>query len=242
MNTRLLFLENMQLLTCEAVVQEIAVENETGRSVMILDQTVFYPQGGGQPYDQGKIVGVSGVFDVAEVRYFEGIVRHYGVMSQGNITQSERVTCNVDAERRKLHSRLHSAGHVIDMAVAQLKFPWKPGKGYHFPAGPYVEYEGSLEGFDKEALARELENICNHMVTCGIATHIVFADSVQMHKLCRFVPENLPQDKPSRVVMYGDFGVPCGGTHVAQLADIGHITIRKVKPEKGMIRVSYQID
>jgi len=232
MNTRLLYLEDIQVLTCEAVVQEVTVENDTDRSMMILNQTGFYPQGGGQPYDQGKIIGVSGIYDVTEVRYFDGIVRHYGAMKEGNIKSGDRVTCHVDAERRKLHSRLHSAGHVIDMAVVQLAFVWKPGKGYHFPAGPYVEYEGSLEGIDKEALVRELEQICNDIITRGIAMYIVFADRAQMHQLCRFVPENLPLDKPSRVVMYGDFGVPCGGTHVAHLADIGHITIRKVKLEK----------
>lgn len=241
MNTRLLYLEDMCALTCESIVQEISVEAD-GRSMVILDQTVFYPQGGGQPYDQGKISGPSGVYDVTEVRYIDGIVRHYGTMTQGNITHGEHATCHIDAERRKLHSRLHSAGHIVDMAVAQLGFSWKPGKGYHFPAGPYVEYEGSLESIDKEALARDIEKVCNDIVTRGITTHIVFADREKMRQLCRFVPENLPLDKPSRVVMYGDFGVPCGGTHVAHLADIGHITIRKVKLEKGMIRVSYQID
>jgi len=56
------------------------------------------------------------------------------------------------------------------------------------------------------------------------------------------VPENLPKDKPSRVVLYGDFGVPCGGTHVKQLSDIGSINVRKMKASGDSLRVSYEIN
>jgi len=46
----------------------------------------------------------------------------------------------------------------------------------------------------------------------------------------------------ARVVMYGDFSVPCGGTHVANLKDIGRLTIRKVSHKKGLIRVAYEVN
>jgi Ser-tRNA(Ala) deacylase AlaX len=74
-----------------------------------------------------------------------------------------------------------------------------------------------------------------------LQTHVVFVHKDKMHELCRNVPTNIPENKPVRVVMYGTFGVPCGGTHVAQLGDIKDITIRKVKLEKGAIRVSYDV-
>ena len=62
MNTKLLYLENFSLLTCDA--QVIAVLNEDGRDIVILDQTVFYPQGGGQPYDKGIIESPNSKFIV----------------------------------------------------------------------------------------------------------------------------------------------------------------------------------
>ena len=55
------------------------------------------------------------------------------------------------------------------------------------------------------------------------------------------VPDYIPTDKPCRVVMYGDFGVPCGGTHVANLSELVSMTIRKIKSEKGNIRVAYDV-
>jgi Ser-tRNA(Ala) deacylase AlaX len=42
--------------------------------------------------------------------------------------------------------------------------------------------------------------------------------------------------------MYGNFGIPCGGTHVSNISDIGHMVIRKIKTEKGNIRVAYDIE
>ncbi len=137
--TSLTYLEDMSLLALEAEV--LAVEEEEGKTVVVLDQTIFYPQGGGQPFDQGFIRSASAVFKVEEVRFVDGIVKHVGMFEQGNFSAGETVQCEVDAERRLLHARLHSAGHVVDLAL--LEFPnihWKPGKGYHFPQGPYVEY------------------------------------------------------------------------------------------------------
>lgn len=48
----------------------------------------------------------------------------------------------VDEEKRRLYARVHSAGHLLDIAVNQLGYQWVPGKGYHFPTGAYVEYQG----------------------------------------------------------------------------------------------------
>ncbi len=239
MNTKLLYLENMHTLACDAHVIDIIKEND--KSVIILDQTVFYPQGGGQPYDTGIIKNASGIFRVNEVRFVDGIVKHIGTFEEGTFKIDNTVTCIINADRRSLNSRLHSAGHVIDMAVAQLNLNWTPGKGFHFPEGPYVEYAGSLEHLDKEKLQQDIQNICRDIIKQNVQTNIVFAHKDEIHKMVRFVPSNIPENKPTRVVMYGNFGVPCGGTHVAQLSDIKDITIRKIKMEKGAIRVAYDV-
>ena len=238
-NTKLLYLEDFTLLTYEAKVMS-ALE-EDGRSVVLLDQTIFYPQGGGQPYDKGVIEGPSGKFLVEEVRFADGVVKHIGKFESGSFQIGEIVKCLVDEARRALHSRIHSAGHVVDMAVTTLKLDWIPGKGYHFPEGPYVEYAGSLDGLDKEKLKTDIENLCNKFVEENRETKLLFMDKEKMKEVCHFVPDYIPEGKPARVVMYGDFGVPCGGTHVSGLSEIGSMTIRKIKTEGDNIRVAYDV-
>jgi Ser-tRNA(Ala) deacylase AlaX len=223
---------------CQAKVLDLYKEND--KDVLILDRTAFYPQGGGQPYDKGIITN-SAKFLVEEVRFVDGVVKHIGRTESGNFTKDEVVECMVDQLRRDLHSALHSAGHVVDLAVRQLNFNWIPGKGYHFPEGPYVEYSGDLESVDKEKLKTDLENICNALIAKGCETKLMFVTKDQLQKLCDHVSPHLPENKPIRVVMYGDIAIPCGGTHVQNISEIKKMTIRKLKMEKGNIRVSYDI-
>ena len=238
-DTKLLYLEDFSLLTREAKV--VSVSEENGRVVVLLDQTIFYPQGGGQPYDKGVIEGPSGKFLVEEVRFADGVLKHIGKFESGSFQIGEIVKCLVDEARRALHSRIHSAGHVVDMAVTALKLDWVPGKGYHFPEGPYVEYAGSLDGLDKEKLKTNIENLCNKFVEENRETKLLFMDKEKMKEVCHFVPDYIPEGKPARVVMYGDFGVPCGGTHVSRLSEIRSMTIRKIKTEGDNIRVAYDV-
>ena len=239
-NTKLLYLEDFTALRCGAIVVDVV--HEDARSVIILDQTVFYPQGGGQPYDRGMIRGPAGTFRVDEVRYVDGVVKHIGVFESGAFQQGEAVTGEVDRARRELHSRIHSAGHVIDMAVHALQLPWVPGKGFHFPEGPYVEYAGNVDDRDKEKVKVDIERLCNAFVAEGRATTLRFMEKERMADVCHFVPDYLPEGKPGRVVMYGDFGIPCGGTHVANLSEIRSIVIRKVKMKSGNMQIAYDVE
>lgn len=222
--TKLIYMEEMQKLIHEARVE--SVTDEDGKSVIVLDQTIFYPQGGGQPYDQGVIENESGKFIVEEVRYVDGIVKHIGTGHKFQI--GEQVKLNVDELRRMLHMRLHSGGHVLDMAINKLGLGWKPGKGYHYPEGPYIEYAGEFT--DAENLQKQIETAANEIIAEGIATTI------------KFLPDQLVNGKLARVVLYGDFSVPCSGTHVANLKDIGRLQIRKISSKKGLIRVAYQVE
>lgn len=239
-NTKLLYLEDFTSLDCGAKVVDVVQDNHRG--VVILDQTIFYPQGGGQPYDKGIIEGSAGKFVVEEVRFVDGVVRHIGRFGLGKFESGEAVRCTVDKERRLLHSRIHSAGHLVDMVVAGLLPTWTPDpRGYHFPEGPYVTYQGSVEGMDRENLKRQIEERCNEAITRGMPVTVRFMEKEEMTKFCRSVPDIIPKDKPGRVVLFGEFGVPCGGTHVSNLSEIRNMTIRKIKAEGQNIRVAYDV-
>lgn len=234
--TALLYLNDMQKLEAETLVRRVERE-ETG-VVLLLEETIFYPQGGGQPFDTGVIEYDAARFRVTQVRWRGEEVAHVGVFEQGELTEGDRVRCRVDPERRRLHTRLHSAGHVVDMAVERLGYDWRPGKGYHFPDGPYVEYSGTVTG-EKEAVRLALEEAANGVVAEASPTRVATMTREELAKVVRFVPEYVSPDHPSRVVFYGSFGVPCGGTHVANVGEVGKVVIRKIKASGSMVRVSY---
>lgn len=238
--TKLLYLEDWNQLEGKATVTEVTTYQD--KPAIVLDQTIMYPQGGGQPWDTGTITGPSGGFKVEAIRFDAGIVYHMGQFTSGSIKAGEAVICAVDKERRILHSRIHSGGHILDMAVLALNLPWVPGKGYHFPEGPYIEYAGTLGDVDKEKLKADIEAAANKCINENRAVTIRFMPKEKMHEVCHHVPDYLPEGKPARVVMYGDFGVPCGGTHVNNLGEVGTLAIRKMKQDGDKIKIGYDVN
>lgn len=234
--TKLLYMEDMWTTEGNAIVQAVVTLDE--KTIVILDQTWFYAQGGGQPYDQGTIESPNGSFRVEEVRFMDGIVKHSGHFQSGSFQVGETVELKIDPVRRALMSRNHSSGHLIDMALKRLNVNWKPAKGYHFPEGPYVEYEGELPQEDLETFRMDLEDTCQALIAENTTTRIEFLSAQEMQKQGHKIPELAPE-KPLRLVYYGDFAIPCGGTHVKNLKEIGHLKIRKIKQDKDHIRVAY---
>lgn len=229
MKTELLYMANMSQMQCTAVILEYRFDGD--KAILVLNQTVLYPQGGGQPYDTGTIKSFDRdfVFRVQEVRLVEGVVNHIGMIECGKLCIGMDVHCHVEEERRKLNTRLHSAGHLIDMALTELGTGWIPGKGYHFPQGAYVEFSGNIEWSNIEIFRRNIEEKANEIIARDIETSVLFEDN------------SIQNSKRIRTVFYGDYGVPCGGTHVSSLREIKSICIRKIKREKDAIRISYSV-
>lgn len=245
MTTQLVYLEDFDVLTCDGTVAAVD-KTEDGRVDVRLDRTCFYPRGGGQDWDEGMIMSTDGsaVFAVNEVRLDEsGEVHHLGACEQGELKPGDKVKCDVNADRRLINTRLHSAGHVVDMAVDRLGLDWVPGKAGHYPYMSFVEYSTEVDPAMAEDLRANIESTANEIVQAGSQNEIRFMPVDEMHTVCRHVPENIPKNKPARVVMYSDsFGIPCGGTHVRNVHDIGQITITKLKPKQGVTRVSYAVE
>ncbi|HEY5235999.1 MAG TPA: alanyl-tRNA editing protein, partial [Rhabdochlamydiaceae bacterium] len=99
---------------------------------IILDQTIFYPMGGGQPTDQGTIVFENGEkAEVYQVLVKDGEINHF-IKSQHKPSPGEKIKGTLNWERRFKHMRLHSAGHIIDFALFLLGYspsPLSPLKG-----------------------------------------------------------------------------------------------------------------
>lgn len=245
MATQLAYLENFDVVACSGKVTSIE-STEDSRIGVQLDKTCFYPRGGGQDWDEGTIANEDGLaaFMVQEVRLDEnGIVHHIGVYQSGELEVGNQVNCSVDARRRGINTRLHSAGHLVDMAVDRLGLSWVAGKGAHYPHMSFVEYDAEVIPEEVEAVQKDIERTANEIIAKGSKNEIRFMSVSEMHAVCKHVPENIPTNKPARVVVYGEaFGIPCGGTHVKNVHDIGRIKITKVKSKKGVTKVSYTVE
>ena len=143
-STEALYQTDTYLFTCEASVLAVsAVEGDAGGWVVMLDRTCFHPQGGGQPADTGTITSLAGgdAFAVSMVRKDPtGVVRHEGAAAKPAFAVGDKVRCVVDESPRLKNARVHSAGHLIDVAMSANNVPLRPTKGYHFTPGAYVEY------------------------------------------------------------------------------------------------------
>jgi Ser-tRNA(Ala) deacylase AlaX len=236
MATQLAYLEDFDVTTCDAYI--VAIENaEDGRMDIQLDKSCFYPRGGGQDWDEGTIKNDDGsTFAVQEVRLDEnGTIHHIGTHVSGEVNVGDVVYCAANAKRRADNTRLHSAGHLVDMAVDQLGLAWVAGKGAHYPHMSFVEYDAEITSEEIEAVQKDIERVANEIIAKGSKNEIRFMPVSEMHTVCKHVPENIPTNKPARVVLYGEtFGIPCGGTHVKDVHDIGRITISKIKSKKGI--------
>jgi len=241
--TELLYLTDFDVEDCESTVVSINLL-EGGQSDLILDKTCFYPRGGGQDWDKGTISNSDASFTVEEVRLDEnGAVHHIGNQTRGEFVTGNEITGKVEHERRFVNTRLHSAGHVIDMAIDSLGLDWIATKGQHYPELSAVEYSGTWEPERSDELRTAIETKANEIISRNTENTLKFMPVEEMHTVCRHVPENIPKNKPGRVVIYGeDFGIPCGGTHVKNLKQIGSIKVPKLKEKKGVIRVNYTVD
>ncbi len=242
MATRLIYLEDFDVVSCEATVIRLE-KTEDERMVMILDQTCFYPRGGGQDWDTGHIKADESEFVVDEVRLNgQGEVLHIGRIIRGDFTVGVQVSCAVDTERRMLNTRLHTAGHLIDMALTETEPKWKPVKGAHYPHMSFVEYEVPEAAVIDESFGELLQTRLIGLQQATVDNQIRFMPKQEMMRYCRHVPDNIPTNKPTRIVIYNDsFGSPCGGTHVKKLSDTGEVTITKAKIKKGLAKISYAV-
>lgn len=234
--TKLNYLDDTYLFESEAIFIEVK-ENEKGKAV-ILDETIFYPQGGGQPADKGEIISGDNIFAVSDVRLDEtGTVWHFGEFKNGEFKKGDKVILKIDKDRRTLNAKLHSAGHLLDCAVSKIGIEnLKPTKGFHFPDGPYVEYDGTIEN------PAEIIPVLQKNIDELIEQNLQVERKDLSPEEARAKGVWAPVGKSARVVNFAGFSIcGCGGTHVNTASEIGKITIRKIKSNQGKTKIAYSV-
>ncbi len=208
---------------------------------IVLDQTIFYPQAGGQPSDQGYVTLGSNSFRVNFVKLEEGKAKHYVELGFSTMDEGKKVELFVDQKLRLQHSKIHTAGHLMDNVIAEMgDIDLKGIKGFHFVEGSYVEFIGTKPADVPhfiERLNRELEKAINK--NYEIIDKLVSFE--ELSSLGIFMPPNLPKDKPLRMVQIGKLEpIPCGGTHLKKTGELEKIIVSKVKAKKDRIKISYK--
>lgn len=218
--------------------------------VVITEQTIFHPQGGGQPSDVGIMKSPTSTFNVSAVRMdavSSGQVLHFGRFEgDSTFAEGDQVTQEIDTEKRLLYSRLHTAGHVLGAATRKLLEDKIEGfdelKALHFPDAASCEFAGSIEGKWKDAIQKKVDEY----VDADLPVEIEWWSEEDFKKngLERLITENpnVAAGEKFRVVkIVGADTYPCGGTHVDSTQACGKTTVRKISRSKGTSRVSYAV-
>ncbi|KAL1863133.1 hypothetical protein Daus18300_008126 [Diaporthe australafricana] len=221
--------------------------------VVVTEKTIFHPQGGGQPSDVGTMTGPSGeTFDVQSVRMDavqDGQVLHFGRFTSPSspaFKPDDTVEQAIDADKRLLYSRLHTAGHVLGAAVRHLLEKEVEGfdelKASHFPDSAACEFAGLIEGKWKGPVQEKVDAY----VAAAMPVEIDWwdEDDFRSHGLERLIPDRslAPPGEKFRVVnIVGAEVYPCGGTHVDTTDLCGETKVKKISRSKGTSRVSYTV-
>lgn len=241
MNTQLNYLSDTYVDKDAGVVLRVG-RDERG-AYIVLDQTIFYPQGGGQPSDTGTIRFEQTVVNIHFVGFNEGEVFHYCDEEPSGFDAMIGQTCElqVDQLRRLEHARLHTAGHLIASIVDAERGSMRAIKGFHFSDGPHVEFEGKPEE-EVGPLLEKLQAQVDLRIADDLAVTASMVTLDELKQCCWQVPDYLPDDKPLRVVRIGELdSVPCGGTHIANLSKLGAVSLVKMKSRKGNTKISYRV-
>jgi len=238
MATKLVYLEDTYKFTHTAQVEYLS-SDERGQ-YCVLDQTVFYPQGGGQPSDTGffEVKGVR--LPISFVGFVEGEVRHYGDFSGTPLEKGDKVSLFVDENQRITNAKAHTSGHLLADVVESLRKDVTAFKGYHFPNGSYVEFHGTVPAEESESFIAKVNSSLSEILSSGGDIQASLVKLEELKDLRSNVPTNLPSDKPMRVVKMGAFQpTPCGGTHLRALSELKEVIVTKVKRKKGNTKISY---
>jgi misacylated tRNA(Ala) deacylase len=224
MATELLFRDDAYLKTASARV--LAAEN----GVVLLDRTIFYPLGGGQPGDTGTLTRANGErIAVADTRKGEAPFSIAHVLAPGSSLPEpgETLALEIDWERRYRLMRLHTALHVMSCVVVA------PVTGGNIaPDKARLDFDIDMNLLNAE----RIEQGTNELIARGIATETVWITDEELDARPELVKTMSvqPPRGAGRVRLLNIPGIdlqPCGGTHVANIAEIGGIRVLRIKSE-----------
>jgi Ser-tRNA(Ala) deacylase AlaX len=211
-----LYLEDSYLKECPARVVSI-----TQGKYVVLNQTIFYPRGGGQPEDTGTIVQGSEVYQVTFVGKFSGNVSHE--VDRVGLKVGDAVTCVLDWDRRFKLMRSHTAAHVLAALLCTGTGALITGNQLGVDR---TRFDFSLEHFDRSLLLHYVD-AANDLCTKDIPVkcyELPREEALRIPGIIKMAKALPPQVRSLRVVEIVGVDVQAdGGTHVHNLREVGQI-------------------
>ncbi|MFB6204489.1 MAG: alanyl-tRNA editing protein [Candidatus Nanohaloarchaea archaeon] len=210
---------------------------------IVLDRTLFYPEGGGQPADRGVISWEGEEREVTDVKKNGSEVRHF-VEGDDLPEPGTEVHGTIDWDRRYKHMRMHTAQHLLSWVVLQRYGASTAGNQIHedrsridfapveFDEGDIETIEKQVNAFIQKDLEVEKESMSRDRVESEVEEGRTNLD---------LIPDSVD---PLRVVVIGDEDLcPCGGTHVDSLGEIGGINItNRISKGADTERIEFELE
>ncbi|QLC50653.1 alanine--tRNA ligase [Methanolobus zinderi] len=235
--TKRLFYDEPTRLEFEAVVLDI-FDNH-----LVLDSTLFYPEGGGQPADHGTITVYDNVLNVIDVQVVDGVVVHTfdGVVDELQLRKGDMVVGKVNEDRRMAHACHHTATHIVNDAARKV-------------LGDHVWQTGAQKTVDRARLdishykritqdeLNQIELIANRTVMENQRVTAEWMDRIDAEKKYGFklYQGGVPPGNRIRVLKVADDVEACGGTHCTSTGLVGPIKMLKTERiQDGVERIEY---
>lgn len=244
--TKKLFQEDVYKKGCESTIIEVqGTGTASDPFLLVLDETVFFPTGGGQPCDLGTIDGVP----LSEVFEKDGKLFHKMLPVQNDKPEQSlsgkwkggvKVSCRLDWDRRFTHMQRHCGEHIL----SGIFFRECGGinRGFHM-GSDYMTIDIDVPGISWED-AQKIETLTNEVIWANVpVTTRYFENRLQAEKLP--LRKALAIDEDIMIVSVGDENNPadcvaCCGTHPSTSGQIGLLKILKLESYKGMTRVYFK--
>lgn len=233
-----LYLHDSYLKSCHSKV--VAVKD--GKKA-VLDQTVFYPRGGGQPWDTGKLLRPSdgAEFPVVAVVKAEGSISHE--VSCDGLQSGDEVECCIDWDRRHRLMRMHTAGHILAAIMYRRNGILITGNQLDTDK---TRFDFSMENFDKSAF-QSLVDEANAAISRNLEVGVSFLpreEALKVEGAVKLAVALPPEIKELRMVRIGDVDYQAdGGTHVKNTSEIGKIVFVGAENKgKNNRRITYNVE
>jgi misacylated tRNA(Ala) deacylase len=220
--TQALYLEDSYLKECDATVVSV----KDGKYV-VLNQTIFYPKGGGQPWDTGKMIKGNEAYNVVYVGKFSGEISHE--VDHAGLREGDKVRCVLDWERRYKLMRSHTAAHVFASLLCTGTGALVTGNQLEEDK---IRFDFSLEKFDPEILTQYIDK-ANELFRKDISVkwyELPREEALKIPgviKMAEAFPPEIPRLRVVEVV--GVDKQADGGTHVKDLKEVGQIKALKTE-------------
>ncbi len=220
--TEKLYYEEPERTDFEAIVLDV-IEREGGVYDIVLDQTMFYPEGGGQPADTGTLSTDDVTAEITDTQEVDGVILHRSDTDPG---KGEFVRGAIDGTRRRRLMQHHTATHIIGYAAREV-------------LGDHVRQAGAQKGVDSsrfdirhyERISREqikrIERVANQIVTDNVAVKQEWPDRRDAEDRHGFdlYQGGIPPGETLRLIHVAEDVQACAGTHVLRTGDVGTIKI-----------------